>query len=60
MGEFNGNNIPNGKGNLYSSNGNILYEGSFIKGKFDGQGKYNYDDGKYNILVKDTFLIFSK
>ena len=28
---------------------NILYEGEFINGKFEGNGKYIYDDGKYYI-----------
>ena len=34
------NNLPNGKGIKYYTNGNILYEGDFINGKFEGKGKY--------------------
>jgi len=35
-------------------NGNIIYsndqyEGDFVNDKFEGKGKYNYDDGKYYI-----------
>ena len=33
IGEYN-NNLPNGKGIKYYSDGNILYEGNFINGKF--------------------------
>ena len=39
IGEYK-DNIPNGKGIKYYPNGNILYEGNFINGKFDGKGKY--------------------
>ena len=46
IGQFK-NNLPNGKGIKYYSNGNILYEGTFINGKFEGKGKYFYDDGEY-------------
>ena len=46
IGEFK-NNIPNGKGIKYYLIGNILYEGDFINGKFEGNGKYIYDDGDY-------------
>jgi hypothetical protein len=37
-GEFK-NNMPNGKGKLYDKNGTVIYEGDFIKGKFEGNGK---------------------
>ena len=43
-GEFK-NNLPNGKGIKYYPNGNILFEGNFFNGKFEGKGKYIYDDG---------------
>ena len=33
----------------YYSNGNILYEGDFGNGKFDGNGKYIWEDGEYYI-----------
>ena len=48
MDEIN-NNIPNGKGVEYYKNGNIKYEGEFIDGKFDGNGKYFWEDGSYYI-----------
>ena len=44
FGEFK-NNLPNGKGIKYYSNGNILYDGNLINGKFDGNGKYIDEDG---------------
>ena len=48
IGKFN-NNIPNGKGILYYSNGKIKYEGDFINGKFEGIGRYNMENGDYYI-----------
>ena len=48
IGEFQ-NNLPYGKGTKYYSNGNILYEGDFINGKFEGNGKYICEDGDYYI-----------
>ena len=47
-GEFK-NNLPNGKGIKYYVNGNILYEGEFIKGKFEGNGKYINREQEYHI-----------
>ena len=44
IGEFK-NNKPNGKGIKYNKNGNILYDGDFINGKFEGNGKYVREDG---------------
>ena len=35
LGEFQ-NNLPNGKGIKYYSNGSILYDGNFVNGKFEG------------------------
>ena len=43
------NNIPNGKGIKYYSNGKILYEGDFVNGLFEGNGKYIWEDGEYYI-----------
>jgi len=43
------NNIPNGKGIKYLKNGNILYEGDFINGKFEGYGKFICESGAYYI-----------
>ena len=40
-------NLPNGKGKKYNKNGNVLYEGDFINGQFEGKGKYIYDNGDY-------------
>ena len=48
LGEFK-NHLPNGKGIKYYSNGNINYEGDFINGIFEGEGKYIYDDSDYFI-----------
>ena len=48
IGQFR-NNIPNGKGIKYYKNGNILYDGDFIEGKFKGNGKYIYENGEYYI-----------
>ena len=48
IGEFK-NDIPNGKGIKYYKNGNILYEGDFINGKFEGNGKVIYENGLYYI-----------
>ena len=47
-GEFK-NDLPDGKGIKYYKNGNIMYEGDFIKGKFEGNGKYNWENGEYYI-----------
>ena len=43
------NNLPNGKGIIYYSNGNIMYEGDFINGKFEGNGKCIFKNGQYYI-----------
>ena len=43
------NNLRNGKGTLYYSNGSIKYEGDFINDKFGGNGKYIWENGKYYI-----------
>ena len=48
MGQFK-NYLPHGKGIKYYSNGNILYKGNFINDKFEGNGKYIYEDGRYFI-----------
>jgi len=41
--------LPHGKGIKYYFNGNTLYEGDFINGKFEGDGKYFYDNDDYFI-----------
>ena len=43
------NNIPNGKGINYYSNGNIQYVGDFVNGLFEGKGKYIEEEGNYYI-----------
>jgi hypothetical protein len=48
LGEFK-NNLPNGKGVKYYSNGNIQYEGHFRNGKYEGKGKFILEDGSYYI-----------
>ena len=49
IGEFK-NKLPHGKGIKYYKNGNIQYEGDFINGKREGNGKYIYDYGDYYIV----------
>ena len=34
------NDVPSGKGILYYKNGDIKYDGEFVKGKKQGLGKY--------------------
>ena len=41
------NEAPHGTGKLYYKNGNIKYEGEFVDGKKEGNGKYIYENGKY-------------
>ena len=41
--------MRHGKGKLYNKNGNITYEGDFINDKYEGNGKYNWEDGEYYI-----------
>ena len=43
------NDLRNGKGILYYSNGNIKYEGDFVDDKFEGNGKYIWQSGEYYI-----------
>ena len=37
------------KGIIYYKNGNIKYEGDFINDKYEGNGKYIYENGEYYI-----------
>ena len=48
IGQFK-NGLSHGKGILYYSNGNILYEGDFINDKPEGNGKYIWENGEYYI-----------
>ena len=50
IGEFK-NNLPNGKGIKYYKNGNILYDGNFINGKPEGNGKFI---NKMVIIIQDN------
>ena len=43
------NNEPKGKGIIYYNNGKIKYEGNFINGKKEGNGKYYWEDGQHYI-----------
>ena len=55
----------NGKGSLYYSSGNKKYEGDFINDKFEGNGKYFYENGNYYIgqfknnlrMIKEQYII---
>ena len=38
-----------GKGILYNKNNSIQYEGDFVKGKREGNGKIFYENGDYYI-----------
>ena len=50
------NNVPNGKGMICDKNGNIIYEGDFVDGKVEGNGKINFPDGSYYIgQIKKKF-----
>ena len=40
------NGLRHGKGTLYYKNGNIKYEGEFIKDKYEGSGKYFFENGE--------------
>ena len=48
IGEFK-DNIPNGKGIKYYKYGNILYDGNFNNGIFEGNGKYIWENGEYYV-----------
>ena len=41
--------MRNGKGILYYSDGKIQYEGDFVNEKYEGKGKYIYENGRYYI-----------
>ena len=44
---MNGN--RHGIGKLYYKDGSIKYEGDFENNTYDGEGKYNYENGEYYI-----------
>ena len=41
--------VHNGKGKEYYKNGNIKYDGDFVNNKYEGNGKYIYENGDYYI-----------
>ena len=41
------NNLPNGKGQRFTKNGMLRYEGDFVNGLLYGKGKLIWDDGEY-------------
>ena len=43
------NDLRNGKGTEYYSNGNIKYDGDWINDKYEGNGKYIWENGEYYI-----------
>ena len=42
-------NLKHGKGIEYDKNGNVQYDGDYIHGKREGNGKYIYKNGEYYI-----------
>ena len=52
-------NIPDGKGILYLSNGEIKYEGNFVNGKKQGLGTYYFDKDFY-VIESGEKLYFRK
>ena len=57
--------MKHGKGKEYYKNGNIKHEGDFAFGKFEGNGKYFYENGDCHIgyfvngkkMVKEHYII---
>ena len=43
------NGLKNGRGTLYYRNNQIKYVGDFVNDKFEGQGRYNWEDCEYYI-----------
>ena len=43
------NDLGHGKGIIYYKNGTIMYDGNFVNGKYEGDGKYIYENGEYYI-----------
>ena len=41
------NGLPNGKGKKFNKNDNIIYEGDFINGKYEGKGHLSLGKEKY-------------
>ena len=51
------NNIPYGKGILYYKNGDIKYDGDFVKGKRHGLGKYYFDNNHWYVMENNKNFI---
>ena len=43
------NNLPNGQGKRFTPNGKIRYDGNFVNGCAQGQGKLYWDNGEYYV-----------
>ena len=54
------NKIPFGKGKLYYENGDIKYEGDFVKGKKQGFGKYYFSDYNWYVMENNKKFYFMK
>ena len=54
------NDIPSGKGILYYNNGDIKYDGDFVKGKKQGLGKYYFSDYNWHVWENERNFIFKK
>ena len=54
------NKIPNGKGILYYKNGDIKYDGDFVKGKKQGLGKYYFSDYSWYVMENNKKFFFMK
>jgi len=51
---------PNGKGKLYYKNGDIKYDGDFVKGKRHGLGKYYFSDYSWFVMEDKKKFFFMK
>ena len=52
--------IPFGKGVLYYKNGDIKYEGDFVKGKKQRLGKYYFSDNSWYVMENNEKFFFMK
>jgi hypothetical protein len=43
------NDFRQGKGKIFDKNNTLIYEGDFVKDKFEGNGKYIFSNGDYYI-----------
>lgn len=54
------NNTPHGKGILYLKNNEIKYDGDFVNGKKEGNGKYFYEDKEMFVMENNKKFYFMK